>query len=260
MRINLFFALDALLDVATIAGARRESVYLRLTKRDLARIIELVVPEGRDGVLNGPSASQILAAWRTKRLFGPEVIGPMETLIGGRTSERPKGGAADDGGATARFSRNDILRRIEDDRERVRGEIAITADVDSTNACASDCGSCRYRRRPIRRSAWPSPCPRPSRAATPPTRRRTRHCRHPASAHPRRHARRRCASTSRSSSSMSVSERSTSKISRRSGSRRVRRRRSNLDDAAHAVRLMYNMHDHDLTRRFFPRPDDDASL
>ena len=108
------------MDVATNAGARRESVYLRLTKRDLARIIELVVPEGRDGVLNGPSASQILAAWRTKRLFGAEVIGPMETLIAARTSGSAQG-ADDAGGATAeRFSRGDILRRIEDDRERVR--------------------------------------------------------------------------------------------------------------------------------------------
>ena len=111
-----------MLDVATNAGASRESVYLRLTRRDLARIIELVVPAGRDGVLNGPSASQILGAWRTKRLFGPEVIGPLETLIAARTSGSSSGANdAAGGGTTAeRFSRSDILRRIEDDRERVR--------------------------------------------------------------------------------------------------------------------------------------------
>ena len=120
-RINIFFALDALLDASTNSGAARDAPFLRMARRDLGRIVDLVVPDDRDGVLNALSATQILAAWRTKRLLDASILDAAEqTVLDRRHRPRALGAVSSGTVKLAQFSRNDILRRIEDDRERVR--------------------------------------------------------------------------------------------------------------------------------------------
>ncbi|GAA5859640.1 hypothetical protein JCM8547_006175 [Rhodosporidiobolus lusitaniae] len=123
-RVNLLYLLDALLDKegpkVVVKGAGAGVVgtgsYRALVERDLSKVVKSVVPETREGVLNWMSTHQVLRSWKTRRLLDTDVL---ETV----TSELESRKAAlhtDDSDSTAfaNFSRNDILRRIEDDRER----------------------------------------------------------------------------------------------------------------------------------------------
>lgn len=117
-RMNIFYALDSLLEQAAAAG---QPQYGALVRRDLARIVDLVVPPGtREGVLNVLSTVQVLRAWRTKRALDPELVEALEREVSARR-KRPLEAATANGSAASAFSsfsRNDIFRRIEDDRER----------------------------------------------------------------------------------------------------------------------------------------------
>lgn len=68
-RINLLFFLDTLLDKQGSggAGAGEGRPYVALVKRDLAKVVDLVVPQTREGVLNLMAADQVsrstLATW-----------------------------------------------------------------------------------------------------------------------------------------------------------------------------------------------------
>lgn len=99
-RINIFYALDGLLEASLDAGTL---VYLDLLKRDLAKIVELVVPKTKEGRLNMMStrqvcrlrlpsllilmAEQILRSWKTRRVLEPEIIDPVEEELSRRTAE-----------------------------------------------------------------------------------------------------------------------------------------------------------------------------
>ncbi|GAA94921.1 uncharacterized protein L969DRAFT_105119 [Mixia osmundae IAM 14324] len=112
-RINIFFAIDSLLDAALNSGI---TSYLESTKRDLGKLVGLVVPREREGILNLMSAKQILKVWKTKRMIAPEIVEPVERALDSRNARA----SASQGEAAAfhKFSHNDVLRRIEDDRER----------------------------------------------------------------------------------------------------------------------------------------------
>ena len=53
-RINLLFFLDSLLENSTVGLP-----YRHLVKRDLAQLVQLVVPQSREGILNLMSADQV---------------------------------------------------------------------------------------------------------------------------------------------------------------------------------------------------------
>lgn len=53
-KINLLYLLDTLLDQPGLDGGP----YARLVKRDLAKVVDLVVPATREGVLNIMAANQ----------------------------------------------------------------------------------------------------------------------------------------------------------------------------------------------------------
>ena len=55
-RINIFYALDSLIESSVNAGT---PIYLNLLKRDLPRIVDLVVPHSREGILNLMSTRQV---------------------------------------------------------------------------------------------------------------------------------------------------------------------------------------------------------
>lgn len=97
-RLNMLHLLDSLLG----AGGGSSSVYLGHTERDLEKLVDLVVPEVREGVLNLMSTEQVknsvtpssfgkvlrwvsvfqvLKSWRTKRILEPSVIEKAEETL-----------------------------------------------------------------------------------------------------------------------------------------------------------------------------------
>lgn len=95
-RINLLYFLDSLLDKEGPPPAEGSKVagqpYKALVKRDLAKVVDMVVPQTREGVLNLMSAnqvsslplssnlpvlshiSQVLRSWRTRRLLDTDIL------------------------------------------------------------------------------------------------------------------------------------------------------------------------------------------
>lgn len=179
-RVNLLFLLDSLLEKegprlasakpATHSGTHTS--YRELVERDLGKVVQLVVPDSREGVLNWMSTAQVrgtsrvsvhtLAMAQCADCGNPLTLTPpgapvVEDSAAGRRRHARTGhvGAREPQGRVrtpcsgqcsstdradhwctvsfgrrlhsgsshsspfANFSRNDILRRIEDDRERV---------------------------------------------------------------------------------------------------------------------------------------------
>ncbi|GAA6031950.1 hypothetical protein JCM8097_003357 [Rhodosporidiobolus ruineniae] len=124
-RVNLLYLVDALLDKegpkVGVKGAAGSVVgtgsYRALVERDLAKVIKHVVPETREGVLNWMSTYQVLRSWKTRRMLDADVLDAVTAELEERKAAL-HAGSFDDSTAFANFSRNDILRRIEDDRER----------------------------------------------------------------------------------------------------------------------------------------------
>ncbi|BGP12577.1 hypothetical protein JCM10213_004836 [Rhodosporidiobolus nylandii] len=124
-RINLLYLLDALLDKegpkVTAKGKEGGVVgtgsYRALVERDLGKVVGHVVPETREGVLNWMSTNQVLRSWKTRRLLDSDVLEAVTAELEGRKAALHSLDTSDSS-AFANFTRNDILRRIEDDRER----------------------------------------------------------------------------------------------------------------------------------------------
>lgn len=127
-RINVLFMLDSFLADDFETNPEEVAVYRTLATRDLPAIIDMVVPpDSWDAVLNItstrqvclPLTQQILASWESKRIFEPSVLAPlMETVEQRATSVRDRSQRGEMADVT-RISRTDVLRRIEEDRERV---------------------------------------------------------------------------------------------------------------------------------------------
>ncbi|CAL1711917.1 unnamed protein product [Somion occarium] len=81
-RINILYFLDSLCEISLLAKSRPQSskqdrnahscYYVDYVSRDLNKIIEYVVPEGRQGLPNLMSTKQILESWRSKRVVDPQ--------------------------------------------------------------------------------------------------------------------------------------------------------------------------------------------
>lgn len=109
-RINIFYMLDSLLDQAQAIGLES---YKTLVTRDLEIVVDLTVPtDVKEGVLNKLSTVQVLNSWKTRRLLP---VAKLDTLLDKLQNVTFP---SSDNSPSTTFSRNDILRRIEDDRER----------------------------------------------------------------------------------------------------------------------------------------------
>ncbi|GJN92259.1 hypothetical protein Rhopal_005289-T1 [Rhodotorula paludigena] len=123
-RVNLLYLLDALLDKEGPRAAHNaptstkgvHTSYRELVERDLANVVRLVVPDSREGVLNWMATSQVLRSWKTRRLLDADILDQVSTELEDRKAALHADSS--DSSTFANFSRNDILRRIEDDRER----------------------------------------------------------------------------------------------------------------------------------------------
>ncbi|GAA5960077.1 hypothetical protein JCM8115_004524 [Rhodotorula mucilaginosa] len=126
-RVNLLYLLDALLDkegpklvtrgvTGSVVG---QGSYRALAERDLAKVVANVVPETREGVLNWMSTHQLLRSWRQRRLLDIATLDQVISELEQRKNSLHAAASSDaESSSIESFSRNDILRRIEDDRER----------------------------------------------------------------------------------------------------------------------------------------------
>lgn len=100
------------------------SVYHALVVRDLPVLVDMVVPrDSWEAVLNYGSARQILCSWRTRNVLNPEMLTTLLDTMEQRSSEYAVADSVRErvqkGDLTVEhISRGDILRRIEEDRER----------------------------------------------------------------------------------------------------------------------------------------------
>ncbi|KAL7277496.1 hypothetical protein PYCCODRAFT_1447241 [Trametes coccinea BRFM310] len=124
-RINLLYLLDSLCEACLVSkpppgSSQTFASYVDYVTRDLRKIVDSVVPEGRQGLPNLMSTRQILESWRSKRLVEPtkvdEVIATLEErrAAASASAARP----ASPNSSTGGLSRDDIRRRMEEDRER----------------------------------------------------------------------------------------------------------------------------------------------
>ncbi|BEI85551.1 hypothetical protein CcaverHIS002_0509520 [Cutaneotrichosporon cavernicola] len=136
-RINILYLLDSLAETSAAVGPP-DAPYLPLIERGLPALVAAVVPATREGHLNARSARQILESWRARRVLDPAAVDAALKILAGR--RRVGGGAGEVGDGrdgekgregdksgvkvegrddkSAKMSRTDILRRIEEDRER----------------------------------------------------------------------------------------------------------------------------------------------
>lgn len=103
--------------------------FRKLAQRDLQDLINAIVPsDSLQGIkLNSGVTAQILGGWRAKRLLPQEQLTPILTAIEERkrnvasqsTASRREGGEDDSSrGGSASLTKEEIFRRIEEDRER----------------------------------------------------------------------------------------------------------------------------------------------
>lgn len=74
-----------------------------------------MVPNTREGLLNARSARLILESWRARRVLDPVAVDAALAIL----AQRGAGATRAEGSSSSpRMGRSDILRRIEEDRER----------------------------------------------------------------------------------------------------------------------------------------------
>lgn len=115
-----------------------KGVYVDYLARDLSKIISYVVPEGRQGLPNLSSTKQvrlasyhfrliaeaplvqILENWRTKRVIDPQKVDDVLSDLNNRPATAPdtSGSAPQPTTTHEPLSRNEIFKRVEEDRER----------------------------------------------------------------------------------------------------------------------------------------------
>lgn len=83
--------------------------YIALLQTNLANLFEHVVPNHPNGSVNLSGARKVLASWRSKNLLSEELIIATENTLKGRQMGNVQEPA---------FSRDEVFKRIEEDRER----------------------------------------------------------------------------------------------------------------------------------------------
>ncbi|KAF8957356.1 CTD kinase subunit gamma CTK3-domain-containing protein [Flammula alnicola] len=133
-RINVLYFLDSLCETSLMVkshatsersrAANANGLYVQFVSRDLNRIIESIVPEGRQGLPNLVSAKQILESWRSKRYIDPQKIDDVLSSLDSRpnlAAEKDTTTAVPSKQASSpqqTLPRAEVNKRIEQDRER----------------------------------------------------------------------------------------------------------------------------------------------
>ncbi|EJD08292.1 uncharacterized protein FOMMEDRAFT_101733 [Fomitiporia mediterranea MF3/22] len=130
-RINILYLLDSLCETSLLSKASfgpsnyNNNLYVDFVARDLAMIVDYVVPQSREGLINLMSAVQILENWRNKRIIDPQkiddVLAKLESQKAGMHAAAMVSDvqvASDAERESLTFSRPEVFKRIEEDRER----------------------------------------------------------------------------------------------------------------------------------------------
>ncbi|KAF8627750.1 hypothetical protein AX17_006117 [Amanita inopinata Kibby_2008] len=129
-RINILYFLDSLCEACLLVKSHSHSIgpdggskanaglYVDYLARDLEKIVDNVVPVGRQGLPNLVSTKQILESWRSKRVIEPHKIDEVISLLDERNASVDSQQQQNQHSHTAALSRNDVFKRIEEDRER----------------------------------------------------------------------------------------------------------------------------------------------
>ncbi|KAJ9107324.1 hypothetical protein QFC21_000774 [Naganishia friedmannii] len=142
-RINIFYMLDTLCDPITSASslppptvastvmstssAPTDLPYATFLERDLETLVGLVVPEGKEGMLNLLSAKQVIQSLKQKHAIHTDVCDKVLDALEDRRTRPTSTSIPAAPAATGRkrpapvsteFSRSDTLKRMEEDRER----------------------------------------------------------------------------------------------------------------------------------------------
>ncbi|KAJ7164634.1 CTD kinase subunit gamma CTK3-domain-containing protein [Mycena crocata] len=131
-RINILYFLDSLCETcllvkshsSAVGSGPRNNQYVDFVKRDIGKIVECVVPAGREGLPNLTSTKQILESWRSKRVVDPQTVDDVLTALRKRTpppleSEGSSAPAVSHSRSShSSLPRTEVFKRIEEDRER----------------------------------------------------------------------------------------------------------------------------------------------
>jgi len=134
-RINILYFLDSLCETSLIAkshsrsersrAANANGLYVAFVSRDLHRIVDSIVPQGRQGLPNLVSTKQVLESWRSKRYIDPQKIDEVLTTLDSRPTVTPPEEPTSNKTAPKFTSspqqalpRGEVNKRIEQDRER----------------------------------------------------------------------------------------------------------------------------------------------
>ncbi|TEB38058.1 hypothetical protein FA13DRAFT_1681452 [Coprinellus micaceus] len=145
-RINVLYFLDSLCETCLLvkskashrerssSSSRRSSnLYVDFVSRDLDKIIDHVVPQGKQGLPNLASTKQILERWRSKRILDPQRVDQVLSSLNERTNIVPPSTPSETQSSSSTattavpkyippqppaLSRNEVFKRIEEDRER----------------------------------------------------------------------------------------------------------------------------------------------
>ncbi|KAJ1885593.1 hypothetical protein LPJ66_010043 [Kickxella alabastrina] len=107
-RLNLLFVIDTILLSDHRTGSH---TWTDLIKKEIVSIIKTVIPENPGGDANVSQVRKLVSGWRRKNIFGAPTADSIELLLANRAGG--SGGTNDTG-----MKHQDILKRIEEDRER----------------------------------------------------------------------------------------------------------------------------------------------
>ncbi|KAJ2522381.1 hypothetical protein GGI11_001742, partial [Coemansia sp. RSA 2049] len=143
-RLNVLLVIDAILLAVSrrtrgTAAAEEEQQeeeeedarrsWVDLIRKDLVRLVREVVPESPAGDGNVPQVRKVVSGWRRKGVFDKKVLASVDKLLanragGGATTEQNNNISSSNGNAgtaaesSGGMKHQEILRRIEEDRER----------------------------------------------------------------------------------------------------------------------------------------------
>ncbi|KAJ1798308.1 hypothetical protein LPJ59_002585 [Coemansia sp. RSA 2399] len=112
-RLNILFVIDAIvLSASQTAKHTNEDAqgWIDLIKMDIVQLVKEVVPETPSGDGNVPQVRKIVSGWRRKSVFDKKILGDVDKLLANRADA--------ENGSESRMKHQEILRRIEEDRER----------------------------------------------------------------------------------------------------------------------------------------------
>ncbi|KAJ2759495.1 hypothetical protein IWQ56_005723 [Coemansia nantahalensis] len=125
-RLNIVLVLDRILSTgggrASAAATAAAQTWRGVVARDVERIVQTAIPETPGGDSNVPQVRKVVAGWRRREVFDEPTMARIERLLGSRAdgagTGAGAGAGAGAGGAEAGMKNQDILKRIEEDRER----------------------------------------------------------------------------------------------------------------------------------------------